>query len=153
MKSIKNNLKALALVESMIMSKDKFVRRRLKVLGDDKFDRIYGEWDTESFYQLRNLFFELITGEPDFDEFYDSFDAPATAKGNKPIAWGREVQKDKRFAKFFKNGKNEHIVRFLPDQIDDVVWDTSLPLKKKVSEIKTIYDMCKQLKKLHRKGK
>lgn len=144
------NQRAIELVNSMIKSKYAFTDKRWRKLGDTKYESIYGKWDSESFYDLRNLLFNLITGEPDFDKFYSRFDAPAGARGDKPTAWGRRLQEknmpwSKKFAKFFKNGKNEHITRFLPDQICDAIWDTDISLTKKVKEIKLLYKMCQIL--------
>lgn len=120
------NKKALQYTDSLIKEYIDFRSARYKKLGEDKFDRIYHNWDVNSWYGLRNLFFNLITNESNFDDFYDRFDAPGTTRGYKPIAWGE---------------------RFIPDLINDQIWDTEITLEDKVKQVKKLYKKCVELEK------
>jgi hypothetical protein len=90
--------------------------------SEASFEFKFGDWDKDSFYAFRSLFFSLVTGEPDFDKFYDRFCTPGTDKGLKPVAW---------------------TTRFVPDLMDYVFW-SSKPLDEKVEEIKALYNECKK---------
>lgn len=90
-------------------------------------EHIRGEMDHIIFYELRNVFFSIITGEPDFDKFYGRFDAPAIRTG-KPVAWGP---------------------RFLPDLISDDIWAYERSLSERVRNIKKLYKKCISLEKNH----
>jgi len=120
------NKVALEVANRLINDYFEFTSKRYRKLGERKFDSIYGVWDRQSFYNLRNLFFNLVTGEGSFDNFYNRFDAPRTAKGDKPIAWGPI---------------------FLPDMIDSIVWDIKLKFEDKVKEINKLYKKCIKLEK------
>lgn len=120
------NKKAIDLVECLIVDYYDFSSKRYKKLGEKKYDSIYKSWDVQTWYNLRNLIFNLITDEPSFDKFYDRFDAPGSTKGLKPIAWGP---------------------RFLPDLINDEIWDTETKVEDKVKRIEKLYKKCVKLEK------
>jgi hypothetical protein len=120
------NKKALELAESLIVNYSDFTSKRYNKLKDTTFESIYGQWDGQTYVDLRNLFFTLVTGEDDFDDFYDRFDAPATHKGKKPVAWGE---------------------RFIPDMISDDIFDTRLDLENRVKRIEKMYKKCVKLEK------
>lgn len=103
-----------------------------KELRDTYFQEKYGQDDSDSFVSLRNALFGAITGEPDFDDFYDRFDAPAMAKGLQPVAWGP---------------------RFIPDMIGDVLLDADMPVKTKIKEVQKMHKKCIDLEKKFYKGK
>lgn len=69
-------------------------------LRETSFDERYGKLQTELFRTHTQLFFYFVTGEPDFDAFYDRLQK--RVKG-RPIGWG-------------KNG-------FVPDLISSVIYD------------------------------
>jgi hypothetical protein len=73
----------------------------------------------------------LVTGEQDFDEFYDRFASPYPANGDRPVAW---------------------TTRFIPDMMDDVFWSQD-PLETKVKEFKKLYDQCKAIEKAFNREK
>ncbi len=120
------NKKAFEFVDSLIADYWDFSKKRYNKLGEKKYNSIYGSWDVQTFYNLRNLFFNLISGEPSFDKFYDRFDSPGNASGHKPIAWGS---------------------RFLPDLIDEEIWDTETKVEDKVKRIEKLYKKCIKLEK------
>lgn len=120
------NMEALELANSLIWSYWSFSCARYKKLGERKYDSIYKSWDVQSFYNLRNLFFNLVTKESNFDEFYSRFDAPGSTKGLKPIAWGP---------------------RFLPDMIDTEIWNNEITLEQKIKRIEKLYQKCIKLEK------
>jgi hypothetical protein len=117
------NSDALRLTESLMILYKNFSGKRFRKLKEHKFNSIYREWDLSCWYGFRNLFFNLITGEPSFDKFYDRFGTPASNKIT-PIAWES---------------------RFLPDLINDAMWDDSLTLHQKVETIKLLYFKCKTI--------
>lgn len=106
-----------------------FDTKRYNKLNENKYYVIYGKWSQDSYVLLRNLFFYLITKENDFDAFYDRFHAPALSDGSKPIAWGP---------------------RFLPDMINDLIWQ-DIPTRQKVKDILDLYKKCVKLEKAHKK--
>jgi hypothetical protein len=120
------NKKAIDLVECLILAYMDLCAKRYQKLGEKKYIFIYHSWDVQTWYNLRNLFFNLITDEPSFDKFYDRFDAPGSTKGLQPIAWGP---------------------RFLPDLINDEIWDTKTKVEEKVKRIKKLYRQCIKLEK------
>lgn len=89
-------------------------------------ENLWGTQDHIIFYELRNAFFSLITGEPNFDKFYQRFDAPAIRTG-KPVAWGP---------------------RFFPDMINDEIWNfDKRSLDARLKTIKKLYKKCIELEK------
>lgn len=120
---MKNKI-ALENLDKLIRSYNDFSLSRYNKLGHRKFSKIYGKWDVETFYGIRNTFFTLVTGEPDFDKFYSRFDCPAVNKGN-PIAWGP---------------------RFLPDLMNDEFF-SSEDISKRAKEVRRLYNKCKKLEK------
>lgn len=120
------------LVECMILDYMTFVRKRYDKLGDRKYESIYGKWDRNTWTNLRNLMFKLVTGEDSFDSFYDRFSAPATDRGTHPVAWGP---------------------RFWPDMINDLIWDTTIEVEEKIKGIKELYDKSIALEKAFKEAK
>lgn len=120
------NKRALDIVECLIAGYWDFSIKRYNKLGEKTYNSIYHSWDIQTYTNLRNVFFNLITGEDCFETFYHRFDAPGTAKGLKPIAWGP---------------------KFLPDMINDEIWDTKAKLEDKVKRIKELYNKCVKLEK------
>ena len=120
------NKRALRLVESLMVNYLNFTSKRYTKLKETTFESIYGPWDSQTYADLRNLFFNLITGEDDFDNFYDRFDAPGTAIRDKPVAWGP---------------------RFLPDMIGDELCSTKNGLEGKVKNVERLYKKCLKLEK------
>jgi hypothetical protein len=93
-------------------------------------EHLWGQTDVIIFYELRNAFFSLITGEPNFNKFYERFDAPGVRTG-KPVAWGP---------------------RFLPDMMNDEIWNfDKRSLNDRVKTIKKLYKECLKLEKNHKK--
>ncbi len=126
------NKTALEFAERLISSYRDFANKRYTKLGEKKFESIYGKWDVQNFYDFRNLFFNLITGEENFDRFYDRFDAPALPRGTKPIAW---------------------TTSFIPDLIDYEIWNTNAKLEDRVKNIEKLYGQCVKLEKEFKKKK
>jgi hypothetical protein len=126
------NKKTLELAQSLIDSYLEFSHKRYDKLRDHTYNSIYGDWDSKTFYYLRRLFFNLVTGEQDFDKFYDRFGTPSSADKSKPIAWGP---------------------RFLPDMISDVIWERGRKLESKVKEISNLYKKCLKIEKDFKKKK
>lgn len=91
---------------------------------------MWGTTDSKIFYELRNVYFSILTGEPDFDKFYDRFDSPCSDNG-KPIAWGP---------------------RFWPDMISDEILDCNKKtLQARIKEIQRLYKKCLKLEKNYKK--
>ena len=86
-------------------------------------------YDLETFYGVRNLFFNLVTRELNFDEFYNRFGTPGGGPKNLPIAWGP---------------------RFWPDLISDEMWSQEDVLVR-AKKIKKIYDKSIKLEKAFKK--
>ena len=126
------NKRALELAESLIVNYSLFTSKRYNKLKETTYESIDGQWDSQTYVDLRNLFFALVTGEDDFDHFYDRFDAPATHKGKRPVAWG---------------------ARFLPDMISDDIFSTQKTLEHKTKSVEKLYRKCAKLEKEFKKGK
>lgn len=127
------NKKPLQLTNELIKIYLDFANKRWNKLRDTGYNAIYARWDTDSWYGFEKLFFNLVTGEEDFERFYSRFDAPGSSHGQKPIAWD---------------------LRFIPDMINDLIWDTELPLENKVKKIEVLYKKCVELeKRFKRKNK
>lgn len=124
------NKEALNLVNCLILNYNNFTSKRYKKLDQSKYDSIYGDWDTKTWYGLRNLFFVLITQEANFDSFYKRFDAPGSTKGERPVAWDD---------------------RFIPDLINDEIFDSDTKFDKKVKRIQKLYSKCLKLEKAFNK--
>ena len=124
---MKPNVAALTLLNKSILNYQAYARICVDKAGDeDKTSKEFQDWDVATFYTYRSLFFNLITGEEDFDKFYDSFKAPADIRSDKPLAWGP---------------------RFWPDLMDDAIWSKTLTVEKKVEEIKALYEKCKKARR------
>jgi hypothetical protein len=121
---------ALEYANKVMMAYHNHTIKLINSLTDEVWIATHGEWDNASFYTFRNLFFNLITGEKDFEAFYDRFDSPGMPKG-QPIAWGP---------------------RFWPDMINDVFWRNE-DLKVKVKEIQKLYQKCVVAEKNFKKRK
>jgi hypothetical protein len=126
------NERALVLVESLIVNYRNFSDKRYNKLKEHTYQAIYGKWDTKTWYDLTDLFFNLVTGEPDFQVFYSRFESPGMNSGTKPIAWDP---------------------RFLPDMINENIWDTSLELEDKVKKVEKLYQKCVKLEKEFKRKK
>lgn len=90
-------------------------------------ENLWGEADHIIFHELRNAFFSIITGEPNFNKFYERFDAPAVRTG-KPVAWGP---------------------RFYPDMINDEIWADERDIGDRIKTIRKLYRKCINLEKKH----
>lgn len=106
----------------------KFTNQRYDDLGEHEFKKIYQEMDSNLYVLLRDLLFKLITGEDNFDKFYDRFDAPALADGKKPVAWTR---------------------RFIPDIINDDLMSLQITTADKYKRVLSLYKKCRRLEKKH----
>lgn len=99
----------------------------------------YRKWNDVNWENLRQVAFELITGESDFDEFYDRFETSAFAEKNlKPVAWD-----------------NNLTTSFIPDYISDVIFNINMDLSvdERIKEIKKQYQRCKRLERNFKKKK
>ena len=124
------NKEALTIVNNLIISYNEFTAKRYKKLHDKLYYAIYGEWDRSTWYALKDLFFNLVTGEPSFEAFYNRFDAPATAKGDRAVAWE---------------------TRFIPDLMCDNMFDSKLGMEERVKLVKKDYNKCIKLEKEFKK--
>jgi hypothetical protein len=81
------------------------------------------EW--EVYNHIVDAAFRLLTGDKrSFDEFYDSFDAPGTSKGLKPVAWD---------------------CGFIPDAIRDTMISKAYTAREKIKRITRFYKVCAEL--------
>ena len=126
---MKKNNKSLKLIDNLIKNYLNHSNDLLEPRHD--MPEKYSKWDIETYLSLRNLLFFALTNESDFDSFYDRFDAPALAKGDKPIAWGP---------------------RFWPDLISDAIWSDD-HINDRVKKIKKFYNKCIKLEKEFKKNK
>ena len=90
------------------------------------YDTHFAEWANSNYHLYVGLLFKLITGEDDFDSFYERFGSPGLDKGLKPVAWGP---------------------RFLPDEINDLLISTKIDTKEKVRSVKELYKKCVKLER------
>lgn len=97
----------------------------INTLSEREFYEKHSDWDTLTLVNLIDLIFHNITGENDFHDFYERFDAPFLAKGDKPIAWGP---------------------RFLPDLIQDQIISGN-DIKIRAKKIRKLYDKCIKLER------
>jgi hypothetical protein len=103
----------------------------VKEISYKKFELEHSDWDSDTFYAIRELFFHLATGDQNFQGFYNSFDAPGHTQGRRPIAWGP---------------------RFLPDLMDDQFWSDA-PIKERMAEVERLYKQCIKVRKAFEKKK
>lgn len=96
------------------------------------YDTHFADWSSANYYLFRDLLFKLITGEGNFDDFYERFGSPGLDKGKKPIAWSS---------------------RFLPDEINDLLISTKVTTKEKVQGVQELYKKCIKLEKAFSKRK
>lgn len=122
----RRNKDAIKLAFTLFDASRTFADKRHRRLGERKFDSIYGAWDTHNLIVSRDLIFNLITGEKNFDLFYDRFDAPGTASGHKPVAWDR---------------------LFIPDKIDSAIWNDTVSIQERVKKVKRLYAKCVKIEK------
>lgn len=120
-------------LNAFLVSAIEFTSWRYTILGDRKFDRIYGEFDSEVFNKSRNLLFYLACGENDFEAFYGRFTAPGYTDSTKPVAWDAKC--------------------FIPDQICHIIMSSTKPIKTKLKEINKLYKKCVKLEKAFKSGR
>lgn len=100
------------------------------------YEKRYRKWNDIHWENLRQIAFELITGEPDFEKFYNRFDSSAfDSKNRKPVAWDTKLSSSS----------------YIPDYISDTIFNKDLAVNKRVKEIKTQYNRCVKLEKEFKK--
>lgn len=117
----KSEIKMLKTIDTLIKSYLRTDGKLFDTFRDSYYEAHFNDWSCEQYELLQNTFFELITGEPDFDSFSDRFDAPGSAKGDKPVAWN---------------------TYFIPDQINWTIMSDSLSTKAKLKRVRELYSEC-----------
>ncbi len=116
--------------------------------SEKEFQDKFSKWDSELFSSLCNALFQAITGDKrTFDEYYESFRAPASIEGKeRPVAW-------------LDGGDNKYETGefgFIPDRVNDLLMDTrcrkNLTVEERVNRVLQLHKKTQRIEAQHKKG-
>jgi hypothetical protein len=102
-----------------------------RTFNQEYYDLHFSGWSSTQYYTLRNSFLHLVTGEPNYDEFYNKFDSPGGSDGTKPVAWDES---------------------FIPDRIGDAIM-SNRTLEERINEVSALYRKCIKIERKYKEGK
>lgn len=118
----KSSAKLLRQLDAHFKSVQDFLESKRDLLKDEAYDARYLPFEEKLWKTVHNTFFSLVTGEPDWNKFYDRF---GTGHDKKPNAWEGT---------------------YIPDQMSNLIWNGAhADLKYRVSQVQALYEKCRKI--------